>query len=1242
MNILADRQATVQRSQQQELQENAATTTTTSKSPTVPPEIIQLIIDYLDSRDLVKVLTLNWTWAQLVAPKLWQEVRYTANLNRIVFLITKSVPPPSADCQSTHTPSLRTIDSQTTASSSSQAGEYANPPPPPKRRNSYPWPTLLPYHSMVHSLHVSLSSADMIQDLLDMIPCCTELRSFSIQSAIPTEDLLIRGAIASACNDLLDPLGPSGGSSALHGSASSASLASLASQCSQSGRHLHSHSHSLSLDPYNRTTTPTAGLQQEDDETIMASSTSQSGVMLSLLANSCPKLESIWFSGFHPVSVLGGPTDLRPKLPRFDLQSNYHAQFSEEEPPIIRPPSFLPPAPTNYAGVNNAQLPPVPPVPGANAAAAGCNAAINNNNNNNHDGISSPPNPAVSMQVIQSGIRSLHFVNCTLPPQYLMTMIQHSLPNLTELHLTQCWQGNPLQGSLLNSLAKICPGLKTLTLHATQSHRGIVTSEHILRLLEGLEGGATCSSEAKSSSLLGPGIGRGSRTESGPGVGRGGGGGGVGGNVGSLADFPLGTFHKTSYTAASVSSAGATIGSSSISNSNSSSSSALVTLPSSTSSTSDLTASIGADQHPSHHPDGSHFDLQQQQQHQQQEYEQEQQDQASRSAPRSASNLESLSVWFTHSILNQAIAGELCDRERHPKLRYVEFGSEDAFDVGEDLVRTLGERRPELSAHWVHYAPARKSSRAKGKTKKAEADTDVIRCLCKTLDDEGIMVMCETCQVWQHCSCVGLGEGKATPEFYYCELCQPQLHPFSVRDGVVLSKVDRQQQQKATASPSSTTKAPRKRPISATKDTLVDEATSSESAPSTPAHPTKRAKKTRVAPSNRTSPDQGTRDELQDNVVSKTPAPKTTMTKKSKSVRSTKSQPVPGTSPPSPSTAMLQLDPAPITSAGTKKNPQHNSSDNKDEPQAVMHPPSSPKKEPKRRRPSTAKSPAPEQTEATPSESSDSCSNSDVAPGSSVSPTSNPTPRPVHSAPPSNTQQETPYSRPISKKVDHHPEPAEKPFKPKIPNKRTSMATMLKRVSELAASISELKERRVKDQHDDRWALFRGHTPENGSEMTSNSPRQNKQPVAAKQAAVPWPSPPMSDRASPVHTHCSRSNSGSSSSIGGECDTVPPRSWYKQITDFVKHGVPMDEPSSSSSPSSSAAAARRPKAKSQVPLTPPPQPQQAADELLDAEDDMEERPVIPTKPDPVLERMDVLSASLFKFQEAFEPHGQQS
>ncbi|KAG0205359.1 hypothetical protein BGX28_003024 [Mortierella sp. GBA30] len=533
---------------------------------------------------------------------------------------------------------------------------------------------------MVHSLHVSLSSVDMIQDLLVMIPCCTELRSFSIQLTIPTEDLLTRGAVASACNDLLDPLGPSRLNSTLHTSISTTSLGSLASHCSQPSRHHYSHAHSLSLDPYNRTTTPTAGLQQEDDETIMASSTSQSGILLSMLANSCPKLENVWFSGFHPIAVLGGPTDLRPMPPKFDIKSYYDDQ-SGVESPVVRPPSFLSmgslhssiaSASSSSIGPSS-QLSPVPPVPGINFAAMNTSTL--------------PHSPATNQQVVQSKIQSVHFVNCTVPPQYLKTMIQHALPNLTELHLTQCWKGNPLQGHILDSIAKICPGLRKLTLHATESHRGLISSADVLRMLQGLE--SEPQHVVDTGSTSGSSQGRGE---------------GIGGNTGlpggergmaSLADFPLGSFRKTSYTAASVSSAGATIGSSSISNSNSSSSSALVTIPSSASSTSDPTTNSNIGYHRQRRQDMNLFD--QQQQHEVQEQE------MSPMALPSPSALESISIWFTHSILDRAIVAELANQERHPRLRNVEFGSEDMFDVGEDLIRELREQRPELDAFWVHY-----------------------------------------------------------------------------------------------------------------------------------------------------------------------------------------------------------------------------------------------------------------------------------------------------------------------------------------------------------------------------------------------------------------------------------------------------------------------------------------------------------------------------------------------------------
>ncbi|KAF9160138.1 hypothetical protein DFQ26_005854 [Actinomortierella ambigua] len=46
------------------------------------------------------------------------------------------------------------------------------------------------------------------------------------------------------------------------------------------------------------------------------------------------------------------------------------------------------------------------------------------------------------------------------------------------------------------------------------------------------------------------------------------------------------------------------------------------------------------------------------------------------------------------------------------------------------------------------------------------------------------MIQCETCKVWQHCPCVGLGDGQVTPDKYYCESCRPQNHPYKVLNGV--------------------------------------------------------------------------------------------------------------------------------------------------------------------------------------------------------------------------------------------------------------------------------------------------------------------------------------------------------------------------------------------------------------------------------------------------------------------------
>ncbi|KAF9198451.1 hypothetical protein BGZ49_000736 [Haplosporangium sp. Z 27] len=597
-----------------------------TKSTTMPPEIIQLIVNYLDKRDLVKVVALNWTWAQIIAPILWQDVTFTASSNRIVFLITKSVAPSNYSAQTKPTtittPATNTNDLVTSQSKDSPLGEssysLSGNRPIPKRRSSYPWPTLLPYHFMVRSLMVYLSSPGMIQDLLDIIPCCTELRSFSVMSSIPTEAFLSRGVAASAYNDSLDPLnGPSGSSSLelnpqrIHSSTSPTSSHLHSSQ--HSSRLHHSHRQSLSIDPYNLTTAPSAVLQGEDEDTISVPTTSQSRNLLKLLAYSCPKLEKLWFSGFHPISVLGKPTDLRPSTTRFDgnqVDRSYTGQASTMD---FRP-----------------------PVVGEAIETRSSGSEVNGEPSLNRT-FNVSPVPIASAQV-QSSIHSLQFVSCTVPPQYLLTMIQYSLPNLKTLSLTQCWQKNPLDESFLVSLAKICPGLRSISLHSTQSHKESVSSAQLLNLLQNME-----SRDGKKSQ---------DGLEEGKGV-----------EKASITDFPLGTFTSSKYrnSTPSISSTAATIGSSSVSISSSNSSSSFT-----------------------------------QQQHQEMT--------SSHTTLSTASALESISVWFTHSILNEAITSELANRKRHPNLKYVDFGSEESYDIGEDCIRTLRQQRPELKVcTWVTY-----------------------------------------------------------------------------------------------------------------------------------------------------------------------------------------------------------------------------------------------------------------------------------------------------------------------------------------------------------------------------------------------------------------------------------------------------------------------------------------------------------------------------------------------------------
>ncbi|XP_042296720.1 histone-lysine N-methyltransferase ASH1L [Sceloporus undulatus] len=50
-----------------------------------------------------------------------------------------------------------------------------------------------------------------------------------------------------------------------------------------------------------------------------------------------------------------------------------------------------------------------------------------------------------------------------------------------------------------------------------------------------------------------------------------------------------------------------------------------------------------------------------------------------------------------------------------------------------------------------------------------EKDEDVIRCICGLFKDEGLMIQCDKCMVWQHCDCMGVN---SDVEHYLCEQCE--------------------------------------------------------------------------------------------------------------------------------------------------------------------------------------------------------------------------------------------------------------------------------------------------------------------------------------------------------------------------------------------------------------------------------------------------------------------------------------
>ncbi|KAK7486796.1 hypothetical protein BaRGS_00021943 [Batillaria attramentaria] len=59
-----------------------------------------------------------------------------------------------------------------------------------------------------------------------------------------------------------------------------------------------------------------------------------------------------------------------------------------------------------------------------------------------------------------------------------------------------------------------------------------------------------------------------------------------------------------------------------------------------------------------------------------------------------------------------------------------------------------------------------------------EEEEEVIRCICGVYRDEGLMIQCEKCFIWQHCDCVQVS---GEVEHYLCEICDPRPYDREIK-----------------------------------------------------------------------------------------------------------------------------------------------------------------------------------------------------------------------------------------------------------------------------------------------------------------------------------------------------------------------------------------------------------------------------------------------------------------------------
>lgn len=120
-------------------------------------------------------------------------------------------------------------------------------------------------------------------------------------------------------------------------------------------------------------------------------------------------------------------------------------------------------------------------------------------------------------------------------------------------------------------------------------------------------------------------------------------------------------------------------------------------------------------------------------------------------------------------------------------------GSSSLLQPGPPGQNTLGTTTKEKTTKKRVKTSTASNKLPKNSGQKNEAKkVDETRCICGYTHDDGYMICCDDCNVWQHVDCVGLTPDRL-PVMYYCELCKErpvdvdrarsiQLRKLSIRD----------------------------------------------------------------------------------------------------------------------------------------------------------------------------------------------------------------------------------------------------------------------------------------------------------------------------------------------------------------------------------------------------------------------------------------------------------------------------